>query len=94
MSENTPKPPDDASQGAAPHPSRSAPLCKNCKHVHLPRGLMDLAQCNHPIQPASLVDSSPLAECRLARMDDERVTARGTVVLCGSEGSLFSAAQG
>lgn len=48
----------------AAHPSRSAPLCCNCRH-RLPT--QRHALCNHPAAPVSLFDGTPEATCNAQR---------------------------
>ena len=46
---------------AAPHPSRSAPLCSTCRHAVLTgQGTEDeVLMCNHPAAPVSPIDGRP-----------------------------------
>lgn len=65
----------------AVHTSRTAPLCKNCKHMTL-RGdsYMRFQMCNHPTAPRCVVNGTPER-----RAESSRNPGRP----CGPTGELF-----
>lgn len=67
------------------HASRSAPLCKDCRHsVELRDGRL---YCIHPSQPISPVSGHSASRCAYAR-SDENAALMG-LTRCGPEGALF-----
>lgn len=63
------------------HPSRSAPLCKNCQHVGvLGDSSMRFQMCNHPTAPRCVVNGTPER-----RAESSRNPGRP----CGPTGELF-----
>ena len=71
-----PAPPADP---AAPHPSRSVPVCTGCRHRQLSHGQATL--CVHPATPIDLVSGEPMWRAYQMR-------AAGSA--CGPEGKLFA----
>lgn len=61
-----------------PHPSRSAPLCKDCKHQGEDS---PSPACNHPSTAIDLVRGHPLA--RASSMRDDKPNR------CGPRGAWF-----
>jgi hypothetical protein len=61
-----------------PHPSRSAPLCCDCRHAQ--KSFSDL-KCNLPQAPVDLAHGYPLLYVSRARAANSR--------LCGPEGRRF-----
>lgn len=77
-------------QAPAIHPSRSAPLCKDCKHVARFSNGQVRPVCNHPSAAVSFVDGSPIKSVTLMRSgllaDALNCSA---LAPCGAEGRLF-----
>lgn len=75
------------------HPTRTAPLCRDCRHVAKPGPV-----CNHPAAPVDPVDGQPLLLALAMRghpgsMPQVQAHSRGnSMQLCGSEGRLFDPA--
>lgn len=76
--------------GTAPHPTRSAPLCKHCVHQ------LDVGRsCNHPAYPVNLADGWPKFTCAQARRALKEWAYEGwpaELPLCGPEAALFQPA--
>ena len=70
------------------HATRTAPLCKDCKHYVMGRR-PDMALCGHPGTPISLTDGSPVMSTNCMRGDDGAVFRLMNVTPCGSTGNLF-----
>lgn len=65
---------------ASEHPSRSAPLCKDCKHASSTVSMFK--HCAHPAAPINLVEGTPARSCESMR--DTRLSGR-----CGPSGAWF-----
>lgn len=66
------------------HPTRSAPLCRDCAHCQ------GAAYCNHPAYPVSLTSGKPFWSCQDMRSDQMSETFCKTLFpKCGSQGLLF-----
>lgn len=76
-----------ASDSRRLHPSRTAPVCAQCKHLTRDRW------CNHPAVPVSIVTGWPVLTA--ANMRGHTGPGVGTDVVptayCGAEASLFEA---
>lgn len=70
------------------HATRTAPLCKDCKHYVMGRR-PDMALCGHPGTPISLTDGSPVMSTNCMRGDGGAAFRLLNVTPCGSTGNLF-----
>lgn len=70
------------------HPTRSAPLCTDCKHID-----RHASRCNHPAYPISSSTGEPLFWCSDMRNDNEAAIylRRADLPLCGEAAQLFEA---
>ena len=76
--------PDTATKA---HPSRSAPLCVNCRHF------TDDGSCDHPAAAVDPVFGRPTEPAKyMRRANPERGAVVG-VVCCGPQGLLFEPRQ-
>lgn len=74
----------------AVHPSRSAPLCKDCQHVERDGNGHAASYCNHPSTPAFTFDGSAAVSVSTMRTrHSATVLARLEFVPCGPEAALF-----
>lgn len=74
---------------SAPHPSRSAPKCVDCRHFILP-DWAHRPHCNHPAAPLSLVSGEAASECRHQRLEETAYEQRmGKMDRCGPMGAWF-----
>lgn len=71
---------------AAPHPSRSLPVCTDCQHHVKLRGIKPA--CNHPSQPVHLDEGNPFVWPATARMSEGECAQRGWF-FCGPSGIGF-----
>lgn len=70
----------------APHPSRTAPKCCDCRHYVVVRGIKEA--CNHPAQRVNLDDGQPVVSPYRARTDEASCKTRGDF-FCGPSGLGF-----
>ena len=78
----------------APHPSRSAPLCRDCRHSFEDARLRRL-YCNDPSTHVSSEDGVPLGRSSDMRSDKTSLVLHGYVpAMCGTAGRLFVARDG
>lgn len=64
---------------ASPHPSRTAPLCKDCAHA-MTVGSATTLHCNHPASPVDPVHGRPELRAEIMRRAQS----------CGPLGALFA----
>jgi hypothetical protein len=78
--------------------TRSAPLCKDCRHFYAAKGGM----CNHPHAPVSLVTGTPDQSAAQSRnwsvpanvIESLRKRNKLVIVQCGPDGTLFEPRDG
>ena len=84
--QTTPKPSPTEVIGK-PHITRTAPLCKDCKHYVLRRGMKPA--CYHPGQPVHLDTGGPWVDPYTAR-SEEHECAKRELFFCGLSGLGFN----
>lgn len=67
-----------------PHPSRTAPLCGNCKHYMRLR-----STCNHPSTPACPINGGPTVSIHDMRTASASLIRMRDITPCGPDGTLF-----